>query len=279
MCGMRRGPRIAATEKAVVVTAISAATGDLSAWRSADEGATWQGPVRVNGVEKAAREGLHGLAAGAKGELAVAWLDDRKGGKEVWAATSTDGGATWKEGLVYASPDGHVCECCHPSVAFNAKGELAVMWRNWLDGSRDFWFASSKDLGKKWSKAEKLGGGTWRFNQCPMDGGALAGRPEGGFVSIWRRDKEVFVTLGKPAEQLLGPGKQGWIATGPGGVYAVWLDGSDLLALSPQAKRATRIAGGATDPCVAGPLDAKGPVVAVWQADDGVHSKVVAGHK
>jgi hypothetical protein len=48
--GRRRGPRIVATEKAVVVTAIGGTVGrgtdeSLQAWRSADGGKTWQGPV------------------------------------------------------------------------------------------------------------------------------------------------------------------------------------------------------------------------------------------
>src|SRR4051794_10242158 len=50
--GMRRGPRIAATDSAVVVTAIGGEQGggkdgDLMAWRSTDGGQSWSGPTRV----------------------------------------------------------------------------------------------------------------------------------------------------------------------------------------------------------------------------------------
>ena len=38
--------------------------------------------------------------------------------------------------LVYASPDGHVCECCRPSIAV-ADRRIALMFRNWIDGNRD----------------------------------------------------------------------------------------------------------------------------------------------
>jgi hypothetical protein len=284
MCGMRRGPRLAATAKALVVTAISAESGDLAAWRSLDRGATWVGPVRVNGQARSAREGLDGLAAGPKGELAACWLDDRKGGKEVWAAVSKDDGASWKEGLVYSSPDGHVCECCHPSVAWNEKGELAVMFRNWLDGARDFYLAISKDAGKKWSPAEKLGDRTWKVNMCPMDGGAVVGTKK-GFAAAWRADSDVSLARvgGEAWLGIVGRGKQPWLADGPRGPFVLWLDGTTLEMFearpAPGGKRRMNveaIAQGASDPCVASALGGKGPVVAVWQQEDGVFAKVLA---
>ncbi|MEZ0227351.1 MAG: sialidase family protein [Planctomycetota bacterium] len=277
MCGMRRGPRIAASGKSVVVTAISAETGDLAAWRSTDGGVTWAPPVRVNGADKSAREGLDGLAASAKDDFAVVWLDDRKGkGKEVWVATSRDGGATWTERFVYASPDGTVCECCHPSAAWNAKGELAVMFRNALDGSRDLYMTVSKDLGKTWTGAQKLGDGSWKAKMCPMDGGALAGGAT-EFVSVWRREGDVFAVLPGRTEQRLASGKQPWVAQTKDAIHAVWVEGGDLVASS--GKKKTRIAQGATDPCIAGSIAGDGPVVVVWQSDDGVHAKTLVGKK
>src|SRR5581483_5956007 len=53
--GMRRGPRIAATESALCVTAIGGKQGkgrdgDVLAFRSADGGRTWTGPTAVNDV-------------------------------------------------------------------------------------------------------------------------------------------------------------------------------------------------------------------------------------
>jgi len=43
---------------------------------------------------EAAREGLHALAASGP-RVAVAWLDLRGSGTELWAALSENGGATW----------------------------------------------------------------------------------------------------------------------------------------------------------------------------------------
>jgi hypothetical protein len=51
--------------------------GDVLAICSADGGKTWRDPVIVNDVPDAAREGLHGMAAGPSGEFTCIWLDLR----------------------------------------------------------------------------------------------------------------------------------------------------------------------------------------------------------
>src|SRR5262245_47441146 len=117
--GMHRGPRVAYAPGALVVSAIVAnegrgKDGDLVAWRSTDGGKTWSAPVRVNDVRGSAREGLHAMAAGEQGTLFAAWLDLRGRGTQVYGSTSSDGGASWSPNrLVYASPSGSVCQCCH----------------------------------------------------------------------------------------------------------------------------------------------------------------------
>ena len=70
--GMRRGPRIVATETTVCISAIGSVDakgkkGNLLAIRSTDGGASWLGPVRVNDTDQSAREGLHAMAIGPLG--------------------------------------------------------------------------------------------------------------------------------------------------------------------------------------------------------------------
>ncbi|MBI3725912.1 hypothetical protein HY251_18440 [bacterium] len=115
-----------------------------------------------------------------------------------------------------------------------------------------------------------------------MDGGAVAPNVDGSFTSIWFRQSEVFVAVpGKP-ERLLGSGCQCWLASGPGGAYAVWLDrkGGDVHALWPALKNGAKTIGSnAQDPSVAGSLDGKGPVFAAWATDDGVEGVALAARK
>jgi len=283
--GMRRGPRVAVTEDSVVVTAIGGKEGkgrdgDVLAWRSADGGKTWAGPGRVNSVERSAREGLHGMSAGPNGQVFCTWLDLRNKKTEIFGAMSKDGGATWEpDVLVYRSPDGSVCECCHPSAAFGPDGTLHIMWRNSLKGARDLYLTSSTDGGKTFRAAEKLGQGTWPLNACPMDGGAVAAGPDGRVETVWMRAGSMFASKPGEAERPLGRGVQGWTAFGADGTCSVWLEKrpGKLLALIPGETSPLTIAERANDPVIAAAANGRGPVVAAWEdkADGGILARVL----
>jgi len=279
--GMRRGPRIAAGSEAIVVAAIGHEEGNLLAWRSTDGGRAWQGPVQVNDSPHDAREGLHAMAQGPQGELYCVWLDcrEQERGKRIFGAGSTDGGKTWSANqLVYTSPSGSVCECCHPSATYDSLGKLHVMWRNSISGARDMYWASSMDGGKTFGKATKLGQGTWPLNACPMDGGNLTASPKGELFTAWRRDKEVFLAgdSGTP-EQRLALGKQPWIAATARGPHVVWLEdrSTRLMYQSPGAAQAEELAAKANDPVIVSAPGGAGPLVAAWEESQGKETRLV----
>src|SRR5262249_52357139 len=156
-----------------------------------------------------------------------------------------DGGKTWSANqLIYASPSGTVCECCHPSAAYDGDGTLHIMWRNVLDGARDMYLCSSSDGGKSFSEARKLGSGTWHRDGCPMEGGAIAAGGADKLDTVWRRDKQVFRAKLDSAEELLGPGEQPWAVATPRGSSIVWLSKrqGDLWLLAPGASKPLRLA-------------------------------------
>jgi hypothetical protein len=187
---------------------------------------------------------------------------------QVFGAFSTDGGATWKnEKLIYASPEGNICPCCQPSVYYDPRGGLHVMWRNDLKGDRDMYLSSSTDGGKTFGAAIKLGAGAWTIKQCPMDGGALAADARGELTTIWRRDQKLFSCVPGSPERLLGTGEQGWAATGSDGVYLAWIRQRPgaLLVLAPGGGEPLVLAREASDPVLAGPVNGQGPVVLVWE--------------
>ena len=231
MLGRRRGPRIAAHGDNVTLTAMA---GELFAFHSKDAGKTWRGPVRINDVPGSAREGLNGLAVAPDGRLFTTWLDlrDIPGARtQLFASESADGGATWTPNqLIYRAPAGQtVCECCHPSAHFNARGDLAVMWRNGIDGARDMWSATRPAGASDFSPAAKLGTGTWLLKACPMDGGAIFSDRD-AFATIWQRNGSIFYARPGNAEVTLGSGTQPVAATLGADTHIIYQRGPDLLS-------------------------------------------------
>jgi hypothetical protein len=270
--GMRRGPRIAVAGKFVVISAVyggkgGGADGDLMAWQSSDGGKTWKGASKVNNVPGSAREGLHAMTASSDGTLACAWLDLRSKGTTIYAAVSQNGGETWSANrLVYRSPDGTVCECCHPSLAYDSQGRLYVMWRNALGGARDMYLTRSDNGGKTFQPAQKLGTGTWFLNACPMDGGALAFNRKNDVLTLWRREQEIFLCSPGQSEQKLGDGIQCWLAVNGNTVGAVWLtQRGGQLKVSTDRKDPRIFSNNADDPCVVPIPGDKPRFVVVWQ--------------
>ena len=274
-----RGPRIALSRRTVVITAVVGRTqaegahahglpsdGDLIAWHSNDGGKSWSNGVLVNDVRGAPTEGLHALAADAKGNLFTAWLDKRGGkGTRLYGARSTDGGLTWsKNVMIYESPEGTICECCHPSVAIDSSEQILVMWRNWLAGARDMYLARSRD-GVNFSKPEKLGIGTWQLNACPMDGGGLV-ISHNRVVTAWRRGHEIFLASPGDKETAIGEGVDVSIAAGANGVYAVWSTPAGIRALRPEKAEPIALSTKGSFPNVVALPN--GSSLAAWEADD-----------
>jgi len=240
-----RGPRIALSGGTMIISAVAGKTlshdqhahglpsdGDLMVWRSVDGGQKWSKGIVVNDVPGAPTEGLHSLAADARGNLFAAWLDKRgANGTRLYGARSADGGATWsKNFLIYQSPEGSICECCHPSAAMDPEGRVTVMWRNWLDGARDMYLARSRD-GMSFSKPEKIGNGSWQLNACPMDGGGLAVSPT-KTITAWRRAENVFLAEpGKP-EMQIGTGKDIALALNRDQIFVSWTSGTKIALWS-----------------------------------------------
>lgn len=254
MAGARRGPRIAASATTVVLAAITRRTkedgGDLLAWRSGDGGATWSEPVRVSDVPGCAREGLFDLAALGDGRFAVVWLDVREKGTRLRADFSKDG-ATWgADALAYESPDGSICECCHPEITPAEGGGAVVAFRNSVGGDRDVWTMRLAAGSTKFASAAKSGTGSWRLAACPMAGPAVVAKGDDA-VCAWRRESHVFLAVGGRGERDLGEGDEPQLFAGDRGVHALWIAKGALLHLAPGASRPEKLADGAAFPATA----------------------------
>lgn len=290
--GMRRGPKVAIAKDALCVTVCAGAKGggkdgDVLAFRSSDLGATWSSAVRVNASADTAREGLHALASGPKGELACAWIDLRGEVPDVMCALSSDGGASWGANKTLgnyakgAKPS--LCPCCSPSIAIDRDGTVYVAWRAEEDGKRDVVLATSRDAFATSAPPKRLGAERWELAACPMDGGSV--RAAGDDVAvIWRCDADVLLASTRLPEKSfrVGAGAQPVLAIGKE-LHAVW--SSDrfgalrwrTLGRGFEGPPARELAPKATACVIAtSPTRGSGPVIAAWETsyDEGSEIRV-----
>lgn len=274
MCGMRRGPQIAATSKSVVITAIGR-TGNIQCRRSGDGGRTWSDGARVNDKDGSAKEGLHAICAGAREEVFTVWLDLRDGKTKLFGAPSADGGKIWsKNVLVYESPDGSICECCQPSIVCDGKDTYYAMWRNSLGGNRDMWMARSGQ-GKSFLDPVKLGAGSWKLQACPMDGGSIAVGPKGNVITVWRRENDIYRCLPGQKEELLGNGRQPQMVTVQDSSFAVWERNGQVLCTGPFEDGPRTLGKGRYASVAAYPDTQASRFLVVWEEGEGVTAAVV----
>ena len=196
--GMTRGPQIASSANYSIITAIDK-PGNIHFFRLTHANSKWEYKGKINDIPNSAPEGLMSVAADTEDNFYAVWLDIRRDRKNNICFSSLSGKVTkWaKNQLIYISPDGHVCECCKPSIDVEG-AKVAVMYRNWLQGSRDLYLTTSDNRGRSFNEAQKLGSGTWKLNGCPMDGGSVSIDKTGMIHTTWQR--EGFVYYCKPKE-------------------------------------------------------------------------------
>jgi len=222
--GMTRGPQLATSKDYSVITAMDT-KGTIHSFILDHKKDSWMKIKNVNDVEGSAPEGLMGITADNNNNFYAVWLDIREDRRNNICFAALNGNTLWsKNKLIYKSPDGHVCECCKPSVV--AEGNVvSVMFRNWLNGSRDMYLATSSDKGQAFNAAQKLGTGTWQLNACPMDGGGLSVDSKNKIQTVWTRDGQIFSSIPGQPEMLIGKGRSCSISNDVLG----WKQGANLV--------------------------------------------------
>lgn len=187
---MSLGPELAVAEEGVYLTWFDGRDGayDILLRASTDGGATWGGgPVRVDSdVAGAAWSGWPRLVAGAGGRVVVAWEDTRGGGTDIYAARSTDHGATFAEDARLDGDAPGAADSFRPRIA--ADGEAVfVTWHDEREGdARDVYLAWSDDFGGRWEEAIRAeADAPGLFDSVNADVAASSGRAQ----VVWQDDR------------------------------------------------------------------------------------------
>ncbi|QNF31286.1 exo-alpha-sialidase (plasmid) [Adhaeribacter swui] len=271
--GMTRGPQITTTKDFTIVAAADH-TGKIMVYRLKNNKSKWSQPVNILNSDTTAKEGFIALASGKDNVVYAAWLDMRIADKNnIFSSYSLDGGKTWsKSKLVYKAPEGGICPCCRPSITADQKGNVYVMFRNELKGSRDMYVAHSKDSGKTFSPAQKLGLGTWTLKACPMDGGAIAMDASSKVGTSWRRENTIYYAEPGSLEQKIAEGKASSLVKTLKGNYIVWQQGNNIMSLPP-GKIGPEVLGTGIYPRLATLLNQQ--VLSVWEKEGKIVAKIL----
>jgi len=269
MASAMRGPQIASAENGLVITACTK-QGNIYCFKEELPG-KWTKIKRLNDTNESAKEAL--MALGADGiHVYAVWLGVRTGkGQNIYGSESVDGGKTWtKNILVYASPDGTICECCKPSVVVKGKN-VFVMFRNFIGGNRDLYLIKSTNGGQGFGQAIKLGNGSWKLNGCPMDGGGLAVNENNEVQTVWRRESTVYSAVPGKTEKEIGEGSGCTIESVNGKNVYAWSEKGNIIVLKPQGQK--KMLGKGSN-LVLKSLNNE-HVICVWDNDDQVHASVI----
>ncbi len=265
-----RGPKIIATRNTLTILALDKA-GNIYSYTKDAKG-KWIKNGKVNDVDNVAKEGFLSVSS-YEDSLYAIWLDLRGNNRnKIVGALSADGGKTWsKNKIIYQSPDGSVCECCKPSVAFGENG-INVMFRNNLNGNRDLYLMQSRDGGGSFGKPIKLGEGNWKLEGCPMDGGGLTINDEGLVQTIWRRVDTIFSCMPGEKEKMIGNGKNCTIENiNDKNVYS-WIENGNIVCLLPGGKKIN--VGAGTFPVLKAINENQ--LICVWQNNNNVYRKIIS---
>lgn len=270
--GMARGPQLASSAHYSVVTAMGQ-NGDIHCFILNHKKGQWQEKGTVNDIKGSAPEGLMNIACDNQDNFYAAWLDIRLNKRNNIFFSSLPAGHTqWlKNKLVYQSPDEHVCECCRPSIAVKGS-DVAIMFRNWVNGSRDLYLATSADKGNTFNTAIKLGTGTWKLNACPMDGGGLDFNADNTINTTWQRQGIVYYCKPGGNEKELGKGRDCSISTNAGQTIVALSDAGELKYKNVQTDRETIVGKGSYLKTYILPND---KVLCVWEENGMIKSKKI----
>lgn len=227
--GMSRGPQVATSKNYTLVSAMDK-EGTIHIFQLQHKSGKWAKTALVNDKMGTAPEGLMSIAADQADNFYAVWLDIRDDKKnKICFATTTNHGKTWsKNKIAYQSPDGTVCECCKPNIVVS-QSKIYVMFRNWLNGSRDLYLLSSTNKGVTFNAPTKLGEGTWKLNGCPMDGGGLVVGEKYNISTVWQRNGEIYYAKPNEAEKQIAIGRRCSITDSKNPIIT-WQEGKNLKA-------------------------------------------------
>ncbi|KQY54715.1 sialidase family protein [Lysobacter sp. Root494] len=186
-------PHVAVTEDGALwahwlqKSAASTYAYDVVLVHSADGGATWSKPVRVNDDGKAAEHGFVSLWPASRDTLGIAWLDGRESAGEEHTGhhghdAHASGAMTLRTAMFdpqlqrrdESRLDAMTCDCCQTDVAMTSRGPLLVYRDRTPEEIRDI--AVTRLENGTWTASHAVHDDHWKMPACPVNGPSASAR-------------------------------------------------------------------------------------------------------
>ena len=122
-------------------------------------GATWSADLRVAGTDLGSFDHLEPQLAVAGAEVHVVWHSDDNGAFDIYAASSTDGGASFASPVRVDSDSPGAAWSSHPAVATDGLGRVYIAWEDRRAGVGDIYVAVSSNSGTSFGQDIRLDSG------------------------------------------------------------------------------------------------------------------------
>jgi len=165
--------------------------GDVVLSVSHDGGETFSAPVTVNDDGEPGRgQEYQDVAIGKNGEIHVVWLDERdaprshRNRKQLYFATSTDGGRTFGANVALTGSTHGVCPCCRPSIVVGEDGSTHVVYRDREGDALSIKTRSRSSSATAFAPVVTISQ-PWRFPACPVNSPQIATGAGGRVWVLW----------------------------------------------------------------------------------------------
>ncbi|GMV22372.1 MAG: hypothetical protein AMXMBFR57_23210 [Acidimicrobiia bacterium] len=147
--------------------------------RSEDGGRTYAEPTLVAGTDTTGERGWQTLSVGPEREIALAWVDHRRGASDLYIAT----GVNDPDPRVIARD---VCAGSRTALAHGRNGVMYAVWRHiFAADERDIAIASSRDGGRTWTPPARISDDHWSSAGCPDEGPTMTVDSRGRLHLVW----------------------------------------------------------------------------------------------
>lgn len=218
---------------------------DVVLTRSADGGASWSKPLKVNDDGTETEHGFVSLWPDGADGIGVAWLDGRHtgGGEGHGGGHAGHRGAMSLRAARFDAAltrsldseiDAMTCDCCQTDTALTARGPLLVYRDRDPQEIRDI--AATRFDASGWSAPQPVHADSWTMPACPVNGPSVAARGEDAIVAWYTaaggeskvqvaRSRDGGASFGAPLVLDRGEPVQGRVeaALGADAAWVLWL--------------------------------------------------------